>query len=268
MSRVVISKGKDIVKRTKKALLKLKPNLPPKNSKILIKPNLVEPFPKDSGAVTRPEVVEGIIKYLNSVGKYKLIIGEGCSYTGRTRECFEKAGYYYLENKYDIKIIPFDEKEFVLVKLNGEKWKEIKVSKIAKESDYIISAPVLKEHGYKVTLALKNMMGILEPRGYYPNKDYMHRLGFVFKGGWSKRLCDLLTKFRPDLSVIDGTTAMYGSHLYGELKQMDLTIVGEDPVAVDSVASNILGHEKVFYIEDAEKRGIGSKRAEIDKIII
>jgi len=267
MSKVVISKGKDIVKRTEKALEKLEPTLPPKNSKILIKPNLVEPLPKNSGAVTRPEIIEGIIKYLNSNGKFNIIIGEGCSYTGRTKECFEKAGYY-LENKYDVKIVPFDENEFVLVKLNGEKWKEIKISKITKESDYIISAAVLKEHGYKVTLALKNMMGILEPRGYYPNKDYMHRVGFVFKGNWSKKLCDLLTKFKPDLSLIDGTTAMYGSHLYGELKRMDLTIVGEDPVAVDSVASNILGHEKVFYIEDAEKRGIGSKKAEIVKVTI
>jgi len=266
MSKVIISKGKDIVKRTEKALEKLKPNLPSKNSKILIKPNLVELFPKDSGAVTRPEMIEGIIKYLNSTGKFNIIIGEGCATTGKTRECFEKADYYYLENKYDVKIIPFDENKFVLVKLNGEKWKEIKISKIAKESNYIISAPLLKEHLFKVTLALKNMMGILEPRGHYENKSYMHRL--FFRGGWSKKLCDLLTEFKPNLSVIDGTTAMFGSHLTGKLKNMDLTIAGEDPVAVDSVAANILGHEKVFYIEDAEKRGIGSKKADIEKIII
>ncbi len=171
-----------------------------------------------------------------------------------------------MENNYDVKIIPFDENEFVLVKLDGEKWKEIKISKIAKESDYIISAAILKEHAFKVTLALKNMMGILEPRGYYPNKDYMHRL--FLRGGWSKRLCDLLTKFKPSLSVIDGTTGMYGSHLTGKLKIMNLTIVGEDSVAVDNVAANILGHEKVFYIEDAEKRGIGSKKAEIERISV
>ena len=256
MGKVILEKGKDIVKRTEKALFKLKPKLSSKNSKILIKPNLVEPFPKDSGVVTRPEFVEGIIKYLNSLGKFEIIIGEGCSYTGRTRECFEKAGYYYLEKKYDVKILCFDEHDFVNVKLNGEKWKEIKVSRIACEADYIISAPVLKEHAYIVTLSLKNMMGILEPRGYYPNKAYMHKL--FLKGTWAKRLCDLLTKFNPDLAVIDGTTVMFGGHLYGELKRMDLTIVGENALETDIYTSKMLGHEKVFYLEEALKRKIGT----------
>ncbi len=254
MEKIVLEKGKDIVKRTEKALSKLRPKLPKKNSKILIKPNLVEPLPKDSGAVTRPEVVEGIIKYLNSVGKFEIIIGEGCAYTGRTRECFEKADYYYLEKKYDVKILCFDEFDFVSVRLNGEKWKEIKVSRIACEADYIISAAVLKEHAYGVTLSLKNMMGVLEPRGYYPNKNYMHRF-FIFKRDWAKKLCDLLLKFNPNLAVIDGTTAMFGSHLYGELKRMDLTIVGENALKTDIFASKLLGHKKVFYLEEALKRG-------------
>ena len=61
--RVAIGKGKDIVKRTYLTLKRLSPNLPEKGSKILIKPNLVEPMPKSSGAVTRPEVIEGIIRF-------------------------------------------------------------------------------------------------------------------------------------------------------------------------------------------------------------
>jgi len=266
MNRVVICKGRDIVKRTEKALSKLNPSLPAKNSKILIKPNLVEPYPKESGAVTRPEVVEGIIRYLDYIGKYKILVGEGSSYTERTRECFEKAGYFYLEDKYDVEVVPFDENDFVLIKLDGEKWKEIKISKIVKDSDYIISVPALKEHFYVVTLALKNMMGVIEPKGYYPNKSYMH--SSFSRGTWSKRLSDLLTKVKPHLSVIDGTTGMFGSHLNGELKQMNITIAGEDPVATDSVAAKILGNDKVFYIDDAEKRGIGSKKAEVERISI
>ncbi len=263
MNKIVVVKGKDIVKRTEKALKKLKEL--PKGPKILIKPNLVEPMPKNSGAITRPEVVEGIIKYLKRIGKFEIIIGECCAYTGRTRECFEKAGYFYLEKKYKVKIVCFDENDFISVKLNGEKWKEIKVSKFALEADYIISAAVLKEHEFKVTLSLKNMMGILEPKGYYPNKSFMHKF-YETNKTWAKRLCDLLKKFKPDLAVIDGTTAMYGSHLYGKLKRMDLTIVGNDALATDIFASKLLGHEKVFYLEEALKRGIGEKPEEIEEL--
>jgi uncharacterized protein (DUF362 family) len=109
------------------------------------------------------------------------------------------------------------------------------------------------------------MMGILEPRGYYPNKAYMHRL-FIFKRSWAKKLCDLLTKFKPDLAVIDGTTAMYGDHLYGRLKIKNLTIIGDDALATDIFASKLLGHERVFYLEEALKRGIGERPEEIEKL--
>ena len=40
MSKVIIARGKDIVKRTLLALRELSPSLPPKNSRILIKPKL------------------------------------------------------------------------------------------------------------------------------------------------------------------------------------------------------------------------------------
>ncbi|MEM5847346.1 MAG: iron-sulfur cluster-binding protein, partial [Candidatus Aenigmatarchaeota archaeon] len=61
MSKVVIAEGKDIVKRTYLALKELKPKMPKKGERILIKPNLVEPMPNYSGAITRKEVIEGII---------------------------------------------------------------------------------------------------------------------------------------------------------------------------------------------------------------
>lgn len=62
MSKVIIAKGEDVAKRTLAALKALAPKLPARRSRILIKPNLVEPMPRDSGAITRPEVREGIIQ--------------------------------------------------------------------------------------------------------------------------------------------------------------------------------------------------------------
>ena len=73
MSRIIVSEGKDTTKRTVLALEELSPALPKKSSKILIKPNLVDPRSSDSGAVTRPEVVEAVIQFLGD-DKYEIYV--------------------------------------------------------------------------------------------------------------------------------------------------------------------------------------------------
>lgn len=257
MSKVVIAKGRDIVERTKTGLRALSPRLPEKGSKILIKPNLVEPFPKDSGAITRPEIIEGIIQFLRN--DFEIIVGEGASIT-ETEKCFEKAGYYDVLSKYNVEIVNLNKGPFTVVKLNGNVWKEIEIAEVAKES-YIISVPVLKEHAFKVTLGIKNMMGILKPRGGYPNKSCVHTQ-------FGEKICDLVSGVKPSLTVIDATTGMFGSHLYGKLKRFDMTIVSEDILAADIIGAKILGHDykEIPYLDLALKRKVGFLPKEVREI--
>jgi len=258
MSEVVVVEGKDIVERTYVALKEIKPNLPKGKFKVLIKPNLVEPMSNDSGAVTRKETVEGIVKFFEKK-ECEIIIGEGASILNTT-ECFEKAGYYELAEKYNVKIIDLNKTEFISVK--GKYW-NFEISKLVKEC-YLISAAVLKEHPFEVTLALKNLMGILKPRENYPTKAYMHFEHDREK--WAKRLCDLARAAKPSLAVIDATTAMLNSHLFGKLKTLNLTLASEDILACDFVAANLLGHKEVFYLNLALEEKIGNKPTKIKKI--
>jgi len=261
MSRVIIAKGKDIRKRTLLALKKLSPKLPPKGSKILIKPNLVEPMPKESGAITRAEVIEGIIQFLGDKN-YEIIVGEG-SAIYETERCFEEAGYYEILSKYRVRIVNLNRDEFTRVRLDGKIWKEVEVSKLALES-YLVSAAVLKEHAFEVTLSLKNLMGILKPKGKYPVKSYIHEEDDYRI--WAERMCDLLSKIKPKLAIIDGTTGMFGSHLYGMLKRFDLTIVSEDGLAADLVGAKILGHENVYYLKLGLERKVGNYPREVLRV--
>jgi len=261
MSKVIIAKGKDIVKRTLLALRELSPSLPPKNSRILIKPNLVEPMPKNSGAVTRPEVIEGIIQFFGDEN-YEIIVGEG-SAIWETEKCFERAGYYEVLSKYKVKLVNLNRDEFVKIKLDGKIWREVEISKLALES-YLISVPVLKEHTFEVTLSLKNLMGILKPGKKVPLKSYIHEEE-DYKI-WAERMCDLLSRTKPTLAVIDGTTGMFGSHLYGKLKRFDLTLASEDGLACDIVGAKILGHANVYYLKLALERNIGRYPSEVEEI--
>ncbi|MFH8087080.1 MAG: DUF362 domain-containing protein [Candidatus Aenigmatarchaeota archaeon] len=258
MSKVVIAEGKDIVKRTYLALKELKLRMPKKGEKILIKPNLVEPMPNYSGAITRKEVIEGIIQFFDDK-KYEILIGEGAAVFD-TEKCFEKANYYELEKKYNVKLVNLNKDEFVTVK--GNYW-DFEISKIAKES-YLISTAVLKEHPFEVTLTLKNLMGILKPKGNYPVKSYIHKEGD--EKIWAERLCDLIRAAKPKLAIIDATTAMFGSHLFGSLKELNSTLASEDALACDLLGARLLGHEKVFYLDLALKEKLGRRPLEVKKV--
>lgn len=244
-SRVVIAYGQNIQERTIEALRKFAPKLPKPGAKILIKPNLVEPCPANSGAVTRPELVEGILQFLGE--RYEIFIGES-SASWNTWEAFEKAGYFDLSKKYKVQLVNFDEGNFFEIKTRDLFWPKFEIAELLIKVDYLISAAVLKEHPYGVTLTLKNMMGVLRPEKdlQEANKHYMHREND--KKIWAKRLSLLLKNVKLNLGIIDGTTAMFGSHLNGRLKRKDLTIVGE-PLVADLEGAKILGHSRVFYLE-------------------
>lgn len=252
---VVISKGKNIIERTITALSVLKPKLPPKGSKILIKPNLVDARSKNSGAVTRPEIVEAIIMFLGDTN-YQIYIGEGAA-TFDTQKCFKKADYLDIEKKYNVRLIDLNQDEFIKIKCDGKHWNAFEVAKTAKKARYIISAAVMKQHPFKVTLCLKNMMGVLRPQKSYPVKSYIHKEDS--DDIWADRLCDLISKVKPSLAVIDGTTGMFGSHISGDLKRFDLTIASQDALACDMVGARLLGYDTVFYLELALERGLGQR---------
>ncbi len=257
MSKVVIAKGEDIISRTKIALEALSPTLPKKGSKILIKPNLVEPLPRNSGAITRPEVIEGILQFLGN--GFEIVVGEGAAIQ-ETEKCFEKAEYYNVLSKYNVKIVNLNKGPFVEVNLGGNVWEKIEIAKVANES-YIISVPVLKEHPYKVTLGIKNMMGILRPEASYPNKTYIHTQ-------FGEKICDLVSKIKPRLTVIDATSGMFGSHLHGELRMFNMTIASEDILAADIVGADVLGFspKQVPYLDLALKRKIGKSPSQIEEL--
>jgi uncharacterized protein (DUF362 family) len=260
MSTVIVCYGKDIIERTSEALEILSPSLPPKSTKIIIKPNIVEPMDKHSGSVTRPEVIEGIIKFLDALS-YEIYIAEGAAVRD-TMKCFKEAGYLYLEKNYALKIRDLHTLPFVKVRWTF--WKEFEIAELFKKA-YIISVPVLKQHPFLVTLSLKNMMGILKPRQTYPTKAYMHEE--PSKHVWAERLLDLICHAKPHLAVIDATTGMFGSHLHGRLKTLNATIVSEDALACDIAGAHLLGYKNVFYLDMALRRGLGKAPTVKEKVL-
>ena len=155
--------------------------------------------------------------------------------------------YNKLAEKYNIRLIDFNKEKAVLVKnLGALVLKEFYIPLIVQNS-FIISVPVLKDHSFtKTTIAIKNMFGIA-PEPYYSgswNKSKLH------SPSTHKSVVDICRYKKPDLCVVDAVVALKGMHLSGSHKKLNTILASFDPVAVDAVASELLGHkaEDIEYL--------------------
>ena len=118
------------------------------------------------------------------------------------------------------------------------------------ECNVFINVPALETHHIVgVTVALKNLYGVLSSE----DKRRYHAIDRT-----EEITVELNLARRSDLTVVDGT---YATHHLPPLKRLtlNLTIAGDDPVAVDAVSAKILGldPEKIRILKWAEERGLG-----------
>jgi len=224
----------------------------PDNKLIILKPNLTN---SDGPPVTTPvEIVEAVYHYCKEMSNADIAIGEGCG-SGHTITTFRKTGYEDLARKYNIDLIDFNRcKTTKLTDTSCHTLKEFHIPKIANDA-FIVSIPVLKDHSFTVTtIAMKNMFGIA-PASHYQgswNKSKLH------SPSTHKSVVDICRYKKPDLCVVDAVTALQGMHLSGTSLPLNTILASFDPVAVDAVGSEMLGHNprKIEYLQlAAEKLG-------------
>ena len=249
--------NQNVVYRTL-SLASMKTIITNKEKKILIKPNWVCDDKASTGNVTSTDTVEGIVNYLlkeSNIAPEKIIVADGgqASSTQRTMDlnsvsALEKYGIIIADLNQDDRIKDVRIKNpFVL--------KSVNVAKIVQDVSCIISVPSLKTHSMAgTTLSMKNMMGALLPKGIMHSQIH-------------KKIVDLNSLFlsKMKFQVIDGIIGSDGFEIGGSPVKMDLIIVGEDPVAVVSVGSAIIGRSPK-YLKIAEKKGLGV--ANLNKIEI
>ena len=204
---------------------------------IIIKPNLTNSSPPP--VTTDVRATEAVYKYCKEHSDARVIIGEGCG-SGTTDEEFRRLGYVDLAEKYGIELVDFNEAEDEIIERpDAFDLKQLHVPKIVRGA-FVISLPVLKDHSFtKTTIAMKNMFGIV-PGRYYSgswNKSKLH------SPSTDKSVVDVCLYKKPDLSVVDGSVALEGMHLAGTEKNIGLILAGFDPVAVDAIGSELLGHD-------------------------
>ncbi len=225
--------------------------------KVLVKPNILGPFPVEKGVTTHPAIISAITDSLIKRGA-RVIIGDnpGSLYS-HIEEIGKVTGIGPASKGYFINI-----SDSTMVKLSdiGE---EVPISKVVFDADIVIDVPRFKTHGLTgITCAIKNMFGII-PGG---KKAYLHTVA-PNRREFSRLLVDVFAIRPPDFTIVDGLTAMEGvGPSHGHLRPLDRIIWGEDPVAVDSVVSEMMGipPDIIDTTVIAYKRGFGEINYQIE----
>ncbi len=219
--------------------------------KILINPNWVHNEHYRSGNTTSTETLAAIVEYLIDqceIDPKNLMVGDGGF--GSIDPTIDTVGAIKLEKKYGVNVLNLDEGPYITKRIPDPlSLKKCKINHVFEECDSIISVPSLKTHIWAVTtLSMKNLMGFLS------RKSIMH-------SSIHQKIADLTSLFRHKMtfSLIDGYIGSDMSETGGNPVKMDVALVSEDPVALDTIGSWIIGYDKkdCQYLRYGQQKQLG-----------
>jgi len=230
----------------------------PRGKKVLLKPNIVSADVNHLNAtITQPQILEAACKILKK-NKCKILIGE--SSFMNTDVFFTKSKIDKIAKKYNAKLVVFEQDKLVKVRVpNGKIIGEFPVSRLLKQADLVINLPKLKTHQLmRMTGAIKNLYGLI-PGGL---KQRWHRKAPSEKA-FGKLMIDIYSgvKDKIQINIMDGIVGMEGKGpTSGIPKKSNMILVSKDAVALDIVASKVMGYapKKIKTTLEAVKRKLGS----------
>jgi uncharacterized protein (DUF362 family) len=237
--------------------------------RILLKPNLASPNSSDT---TKPPVIEMLAKLMKKAGK-EVSIGEASAaaisnidmsiqgFVCSTKhyktlqtiqdDVFDTLGYADLSKKIDVPLVNLHVGRMARMHIpDNFVFREIYVHEGLYNADLICSVPMMKTRTLVgVTLALKNVgIGGFPGLVYGTVRSEVHRKATeIDKTGTATAIVDMVKANKIGLNVIDASTAMQGQgpsvHQGGELVRMNLIIASTNALAVDIVASSLMGFD-------------------------
>ncbi len=233
-----------------------------KGQNVVIKPNIGWDRKPEMAANTNPQLVGALVKQCLAAGaKQVLVFDHTCD---NWQKCYSNSGIEAVVKAAGGKIIPGnDESMYREVSLpKGVKLTTAKIHEAILDCDVWFNVPVLKHHGGpKMTISMKNLMGIVWDRGFWHRND-LHQC-----------IADCATFHkRPALNIVDAYRVMKSNGPQGKSESdavlLKSLLVSHDYVAVDTAAVKMFTQvrptemEEVRYIGLAEGLKVGTQHLE------
>mgnify|MGYP003879343011 CR=1 FL=1 len=230
---------------------------------VVVKPNFVSAWRKLSA--TPVDAVRAVLDVVARHYKGTVIVAEAPA-LGTFSEALRSFGYLSLAEEYDVEFLDLGEDDYEVVEIWDSRFRRgvrVRVSRTVLESDYLISVVRPKTHDtVVVTLTIKNVvMGAVQP-GW-------RRLVHQGYAAINLNIAYLARLMKIKLAVVDGYVGMEGNGpVGGEPVELGVALAGADPLAVDSMATRLMGFkpEDVGYLYYLKLMGYG--HMELDEIEI
>jgi len=221
-----------------------------KDKTVLLKPNLVGLDPQ--GVMnTHPVVIAATRESFLKMGAARVLIGDGPAMDRDTQAILESVRLREFTGQLgrDFCDLNIDDVERVELKTRASRLKELFLPKTVLGADFFVSMPKLKTHHWAgVTLAMKNLFGIVPGSCYGWPKNVLHWAGI------GNSILDINAVARPDFVIVDGILGMEGNGpIQGTAKAAGVLLFGDDMVATDATACRVMGlrPEKIDYLAKA-----------------
>ena len=233
-----------------------------KGQKVLLKPNMLSAKEPERGITTHPIFLETVVRQVQSAGG-EVWIGDSPSGAIKgIQRYWKNTGFEDVAKRTGAKLINFEAGGTVIRETSLRKFH---LARSIFEADVIINLPKFKTHGFTLyTGAIKNLFGTIPGL----QKAVLHKR-YPHPDSFSKMLVDVYSLVNAKLHLMDGIVGMEGNGpVTGDLRQIGLILASEDGVALDAVASHIMGFQegKIDAIRLAAEKGLGEAR--LDNITI
>ncbi|MHB1354624.1 MAG: DUF362 domain-containing protein [Anaerolineae bacterium] len=219
---------------------------------VIIKPNICNANNgPEYASTTNPDVVAALVKLCLGAGAKRVRVMDS-PFDGTARAAYARSGIEAAVKAAGGEMELMAPMGFITTSIpDGIDLKEWVIYQPILEADLVINVPIAKNHGLaRLTLAGKNLMGVIEDRGS------IHR-------NMGQRIADLTSVIRPQLTVIDAVRILMANGPTGgdlrDVKLANTVIASHDLVACDAYATSLFGltPNDIGYIKASAKMGLG-----------
>ncbi|OHD45669.1 MAG: tat (twin-arginine translocation) pathway signal sequence [Spirochaetes bacterium GWD1_27_9] len=224
-----------------------------KGQTVVVKPNIGWNVTPERAGNTNPKLIGRIVSHCLEAGAKKVyVFDNSCDYWNYT---YKNSGISDAVKLAGGTIAPGNtESYYQEVRIpKASILKKTKVHELILDCDVLINVPILKHHSSsKLTIAMKNLMGVVWDRGFYHQTD-LH-----------KTIAEFCLYRKPDLNIVDAYYVLQKNGPRGvspdDVALVKNQLISTDIVAIDAAAAKIFGVEPntIPYIKMAHDLKIGN----------
>ena len=212
---------------------------------------MVEPHFGSDHINTHPLFIEAVAESFFHFGASEVIVAEGAGHMRDSILVLEESGLADVLYEKNIPFKDLNSGPVVKVKnFNGKsKLGDLILPEELLLADFVVSLPKMKTHHWTgVTLAMKNMFGIMPGFIYGWPKNVLHWAGIT------QSILDINATVKPHLAIVDGIIGMEGDGpIMGDPVKSNVIVMGRNLPAVDATCSRIMGinPKRLPYLKQA-----------------